>query len=427
MTDLYTDNRAVRHAREKVLNECSRKRFSDIVDGEGNQYVDFVMEGGGVLGIALVGFTYMLEQAGIRFLGLGGTSAGSINALVLAAIDVPAAAKSKKLIEVLADIPMSSFIDGDSDAQDFCRAILAKRGAWKLAWKAVQVVDNFKQDLGLNPGGEFQKWLGDVLHQFNVYKISDIDRKLKTRPKDLKYFDNRPLLEADGTGRLALVTADITTETKVELPRMAMLYWDNPDEVAPEVFARASMSIPGFFYPVRRPVPLGMETQWKELALYEGEIPSEVILVDGGIMSNFPIDLFHKKDRVPALPTFGAKIGSDRKSARKIDSPGSLTSAVFDAARHTLDFDFIKRNPDYRLLVSEINTGNHNWLDFDLSQEAKIDLFSRGAACAAEFLCKFDWEAYKEVRKSLADAHLKSASLDKDLGNNAIFPDVNDH
>ena len=37
------------------------------------------MEGGGVLGIALTGYTYILEQAGIRFLGVGGTSAGSIN------------------------------------------------------------------------------------------------------------------------------------------------------------------------------------------------------------------------------------------------------------------------------------------------------------------------------------------------------------
>lgn len=39
----------------------------------------WVMEGGSVLGIALTGYTYVLQQAGIRFLGIGGTSAGSIN------------------------------------------------------------------------------------------------------------------------------------------------------------------------------------------------------------------------------------------------------------------------------------------------------------------------------------------------------------
>lgn len=41
--------------------------------------------GGGVLGIAHVGFVRMLEAAGIRFLGVGGASAGAINAVLIAA------------------------------------------------------------------------------------------------------------------------------------------------------------------------------------------------------------------------------------------------------------------------------------------------------------------------------------------------------
>lgn len=408
MANKYTDNIDVLTAREKVRQQCEGKQFSDILDSEGHQYVDFVMEGGGVLGVALVGFTYMLEQAGIRFLGLGGTSAGSINALVLAAMDVPCASKAERLVEVLGNIPMHQFIDGDDDAQDFCRALLEKKGAWKLAWKAAQVVDNFKEDLGLNPGNAFEEWLAGQLRGFGVQRYSDIEAKLKSRPVGLMYRDGTLLPEDEPIGTLALVTADITTETKVELPRMSALYWDEPSEVAPESFARASMSIPGFFHPVRRKVPRGREALWKELAMYDGIVPKEVLFVDGGIMSNFPIDLFHKKDKVPAAPTFGAKIGTDRKEPRVVDGPGALVSAIFDAARHTLDFDFIKRNPDYRFLVSEINTGDHNWLNFHLSDQAKVDLFRRGALCAAEFLCEFDWAAYKDVRKSLAAAHQKS-------------------
>lgn len=34
-----------------------KKKFSDIVDANGNEYVDLVQEGGGVLGVALVGFS----------------------------------------------------------------------------------------------------------------------------------------------------------------------------------------------------------------------------------------------------------------------------------------------------------------------------------------------------------------------------------
>ena len=50
------------------------------------QYVDLVQKGGGVLGIALVGYTYILEEAGIRFFSLAGTSAGAINTAMIASI-----------------------------------------------------------------------------------------------------------------------------------------------------------------------------------------------------------------------------------------------------------------------------------------------------------------------------------------------------
>ena len=76
-----------------------------------------------------------------------------------------------------------------------------------------------------------------------------------------------------------------------------------------------------------------------------------------------------------------------------------MGAAAFSSASHTLDYDFIKRNPDYRKLVSYIDTGQHGWLDFDLSDAAKVDLFVRGARKAAEFLTAFDWERYKEVRQ----------------------------
>lgn len=41
--------------------------------------------GGGLLGIAHVGFVCVLEEAGVRFRGIGGTSAGAINAVIVAA------------------------------------------------------------------------------------------------------------------------------------------------------------------------------------------------------------------------------------------------------------------------------------------------------------------------------------------------------
>lgn len=62
------------HVVRKVETEKLHQRhYSDVLDGEGNQYVDLVMEGGGVLGIAFAGYIYILEKAGLRFVGLGGS------------------------------------------------------------------------------------------------------------------------------------------------------------------------------------------------------------------------------------------------------------------------------------------------------------------------------------------------------------------
>jgi hypothetical protein len=60
------------------------------IDEKGNahtyEYVNYVQEGGGVLGVALLGYTYVLEKLGIRFYKLAGTSAGAINTMLTAAL-----------------------------------------------------------------------------------------------------------------------------------------------------------------------------------------------------------------------------------------------------------------------------------------------------------------------------------------------------
>ncbi|MCR6719123.1 MAG: patatin-like phospholipase family protein [Chitinophagaceae bacterium] len=70
--------------RDELSRENKILHVSDVTDNEGHQYVDLVQEGGGVLGIALVGYTYVLEKMGIRFFSMAGTSAGAINTLLLA-------------------------------------------------------------------------------------------------------------------------------------------------------------------------------------------------------------------------------------------------------------------------------------------------------------------------------------------------------
>jgi len=405
--DEFTSDPIVQMAVQNAKAACAGKEISDIIDNDGLQYVDFVMEGGGVLGIALTGYTYVLEQAGIRFLGIGGTSAGSINALMIAAMGPPAAAKSEKLLSVLAAMPMATFIDGDQDARDFSQAALEKASMMKLLLKGMQVIDNLRDNLGLNPGTKFFDWLKIELEKVGIDTNADLSRRLQTVPRGLRLREERTdtaLKPDDMYGKLIMIAADITTETKVEFPRMAELYWTYPDRITPAYFARASMSIPFFFHPFQVDSCPQNAKKWAELAGYHGTLPETVLFIDGGIMSNFPINVFHQPYRVPASPTFGAKIGQDRAQAAVITKPSQLLGAIFDAARHTLDFDFISQNPDYQHLVAMIDTGDHNWLNFSMDDKSKIDLFARGAKKAAEFLQKFDWKKYKQIRRGIAEA-----------------------
>lgn len=219
----------------------------------------------------------------------------------------------------------------------------------------------------------------------------------------LRSRDGRALSEGELDARLSIVAAELTTESKVDFPRMAPLFWAEPDEINPAEFVRASMSIPVFFHPFRvGSLPKGptVERQWSTLAHYSGKIPDEVIFVDGGTISNFPIDLFHQPG-VPLAPTFGVKLGLERNEPRSIRGPVEFLRALFEAARNGADTDFLVKHQDYRHLIAYIQTGDHYWLDFKLTDEAKVDLFARGVETAAEFVRRFDWERYKRIRANL--------------------------
>jgi NTE family protein len=403
----------------RVLFELKQLRrdliISDIVerDAEGqvkHQYVDLVMEGGGVLGIALVGYVHALEQAGVRFLGIGGTSAGAINAVLTAAADAPDRIKSPKVVELLANMDLWSFVDGDDDARDFVKAAVNDAPHIWLLWKGAQVIDNINDHLGLNPGEKFRGWLHASLQGFGVKTVAELEARmhlLPTRADGALTLEKRAggaLSMEEASPRLAIVAADVTTKTKAIFPEMANLYWRNPERLSPAALVRASMSIPIFFHPLRvGDVPQNNREAWEKQARYSGDLPREVVFVDGGILSNFPIDLFHAPG-VPMAPTLGVKLGVARMEAPQLRAPGDFLTSVFNASRFYSDIDFLRKNPDYGKLVSYIETGDHHWLQFDMGEEEKIDLFLRGVKAGVKFLNQFEWEKYKDIRRSCAEA-----------------------
>ncbi|MFZ8637072.1 esterase, partial [Klebsiella quasipneumoniae subsp. similipneumoniae] len=85
----------------------------------------------------------------------------------------------------------------------------------------------------------------------------------------------------------------------------------------------------------------------------------------------------------------------------------------FNTARHAMNYDFIKKNPDYNKLVSFIDTGDIGWLDFSMCDANKLKLFRLGAETAYQFLINFDWHNYKKIRRDITSAYQTSLPLTK--------------
>jgi len=69
--------------------------------------------------------------------------------------------------------------------------------------------------------------------------------------------------------------------------------------------------------------------------------------------------------------------------------------------RQVHHYEFLMNNRDYEHLIQSVDVGDHNWYNFAISNEDKIDLFIRGAKAADEFLRKFNWHEYKALRREI--------------------------
>ena len=399
---------------QQMLKEAEKLKgriYSDIIDNEGNQYVDLVQEGGGVLGVALVGYTYILETAGIRFFHLAGTSAGAINTLILAGIDNIDKAKSGQVLSVLAKQDLFEFVDGDPVLKEIMQKVIDgtpfKKVLGKLLWNIKKIKVALFDNLGLNPGEKFEKWIEKVLRE-SPNKVTTIEelqekRSKKYFPSGLQHRKNGPI--ADERALIHIITADLTTQTKVEFPMMAHLYWgDNYRNQSPAKLVRASMSVPFFFIPFEiSGIPNAGQPaneSWMKHANFHGSIPEKVKFVDGGMISNFPINVFHAKPgNTPRKPTFGVKLSTYRDESANLDDLGGFIGSMISTMRHDSDNAFLIDNPDFQKLICFIDADkDFNWLNFKMNDEQKKKLFLLGARKGLDFISKFDWENYKSIR-----------------------------
>jgi NTE family protein len=237
-----------------------------------------------------------------------------------------------------------------------------------------------------------------------VKTVDDLTAKAAQEIPGLCLRVDHPAGLAGLKGDVKLITSELVTENKVLFPEMCNLFRD-PDkmDLQPAGFVRASMAIPLFFesYFINN-IPIESEAvrkAWKD-TFNEDNPPPAVRFVDGGLLSNFPINLFYNPNiAVPRLPTFGINLDDTVPEDRKNDTVAWSFFGYFGRMLTTLrgfyDKDFLVQNKVYERGIGSIPLVEYNWLNFFLTDEDKKAMFLRGAQAATKFLLEFNWEEYK--------------------------------
>jgi NTE family protein len=312
---------------------------------------DGVFQGGGVKGLGLVGALEAFADQTAHpdkyvddWVSLAGTSAGAIVAAYLACgHDVKATAALVKAA------PYPDFCDYGPGGKFFGAPI------------------NLLKHHGLAHGEVFHTWFREQI-------------------------DGKTFGDIHGEGRvLKMIAADITRREMLVLPDGLKDYRDpkhgaaidaDSFEVADAV--RMSMSIPFFFTPI-------------ELVHDETGLPSTI--VDGGVLSNFPVWIFDVADRDPVRPTFGFKLIGGRSAGSSLQGimhalgwPVQTGADIFHTASDAWDKYWVRHSTYVRTCT--ISAGDIGTTDFNLTDTQKEWLLGSGRDAGNAFLSGWDPSTY---------------------------------
>ena len=319
---------------------------------------DLVLSGGGVKGVALAGAVAALNDGGYRSWRVSGTSAGAIvGALVAAGLSGTA----------LTDAAMRLDYAKFADRVPLDKVPLVGAGLALLA------------DDGLYRGDYAHQWISDELAALGVHTFADLALDDPALPPQMRY-------------KLVVTCADITLGQLVRLPwDYREVYGLEPDTQLVADAVRMSMSVPLLFRPVTITNPVTEVTS---------------TLVDGGVVSNFPIDSLDRTDGLPPRwPTFGITLTPDIPGkdssllpswlSRLVPAPVHLLERVVLTALVGRDQAYEQR-PWVRARTIPIDSTAAGFLDFELTKGQTQQLYEDGYRAAQQFLSTWDWTDYLE-------------------------------
>lgn len=330
------------------------------------QKADLVLEGGGVKGIALAGAVSVLKENGYTFPRVAGTSAGAIVGALTAS-----GMSADRMYEVMKGTDYGRFQD-----TTWVDRIPVLGKALSIAFQE-----------GIYEGRFFEAFLADHLPD-----VAETFEGLRLDP------DPESTLAEDQRYALVVMASDVSLRRLVRLPwDYRRVYGLDPGTQSVVSAVRASMSIPFFFEPASLSYSRTVEGQQQQVTS---------TLVDGGMLSNFPVACFDRRDgRPPRWPTFGIKLSnrpSTERMPKSADSPLKLSLAMIATMREFYDGMHID-DPATKDRTIFVDTFGVKATDFDLSAADADRLYESGRRSAEKFLATWDFEEYK-VRHGRAAA-----------------------
>jgi len=301
---------------------------------------DAVFEGGGMRGIGFVGAVRKFEEAGYRFRNVAGSSAGAIVASLIAA-----GYTAEEMHREMASVQFDKFKHS------------AYWGGLGPFGAALGAAKNF----GLYSAKLFESWLGDLLARKGVYTFNDVG------------------------GRLKLTASDITDQKGLLLPNDLKKFGIDPGGFSVATAVRMSMGIPVFYEPY-------------ELVDTEGAVH---YIVDGGMLSNYPIWILDDGTKWLDVPVFGFRF-TRHPGHRRTKKPSLITyvkqivTTIVEA--HDDEFQAVVRGDLQRTIYIDtlVDGAKIGITDFNMKPETIQGMYENGVRAGTEFLKTWDFKKWNK-------------------------------
>lgn len=289
--------------------------------------IDGVFSGGGVKAYAFMGALQSIDEHELTLERVAGTSAGAIIASLIAANY-----QTEDIQQLLDELDLNKLLDPPMLTTIFP---LSK---WPFLYF----------QMGINKGEKFERWLYQLLAAKNIYTFNDLKE-----------------------GQLKVIVSDLTLGRLVVIPDdLKSIYDIEPNYFPVSTAIRMSAGFPYFFMPKKLP----------------GKTNKKSVIVDGGLLSNFPLWVFENENGDKRRPILGVKLSEsmEQSEPRNIKNALDMFHALFSTMKQAHDARYISKSKQNNVIFIPVD--NMSAVDLSISDETKQALITLGKQRADRFL-----------------------------------------